>query len=201
MMHYGVNKMLTDETDFGKGKELPQDSPFPPLPAWVLEYIEREISPEVPITQGDLLPETDWVAQTLQGVNRGERNNAAAKLAGYYLARGEPEPRVLELIRSWNLRNPEPLADKEIQTTVASIAKKEAHKRIRTEAAEGKSEPDAAAATNLSSEEQRQAEIQGLGERLGIPLIDIRVTKAEESIFEFALKEADSVMVTARELA
>ena len=189
----------------------PQDSPFAPLPPWLLEYIETEVPIEVKLTQENQLPEEDWVTEALKGVKKGERHNTALKLAGFYLGKGEPEPRVLELLHAWNLRNfrnsepffdkePEPLPDEELQAVVASIARKEARKRIRAEAAEGKPGPDAAAASNLSSEEQRQAGIQGLGERLGLPLTDIKVTKSDDSIFEFFLEEAESVIVTAAQL-
>ena len=185
---------------FGLGLDDYGDVPAPP---WLLEFIEREVSPQVPLASGDLLPpDEDWVTNALRGVNKGERNNIAAKLAGYYLGRGEPEPRVLEMLRSWNFRNPEPLADKEIQATVASVARREARNRIRTGAQEGKpeSESKSKATSDLPWEEQRQAALQGLGERLGLPLTDIRITKSDESVFEFFLGEADSVVVPAKVL-
>lgn len=170
-------------------------------PSWLLDFIEREVAPQVALAGGDLLPpDEDWVINALRGVNTGERNDTAAKLAGYYLGKGEPEGRVLEMLRSWNLRNPDPLSDKEIQATVASVGRKEARNRIRTGAQEGKSNPEPGAAPDLPWEEQRQAALQGLGERLGLPLTDIRITKSDESVFEFFLGEADSVVVAGKQL-
>jgi hypothetical protein len=177
-----------------------EDTTFSLLPRWLLNFIESEVTSHVDLAQGDLLPpDEDWVTKALQGVNKGERNNVAAKLAGYYLSRGEPEPRVYELLRSWNLRNSEPLTDKELQTIVASISKKEARKRIRTDAVQGKTEPGAGT-DKLSWEEQRLAGIQGLGERLGIPLTGITITHSDDSVVEFCLGEADSVMVPSGDL-
>jgi hypothetical protein len=174
-----------------------KDCDLEPLPAWLLEHLELEIS-QVEITEGDLLPpDEDWVTKALRGVDKGERDNTAIRLAGYYLGRGEPEPRVLEMLRSWNLRNEEALPDKDLCKVVSSAARMEARKRIKTGAQEGKaaSEPN-----NLSWEEQRQAALQGLGERLGLPITDIRVTKSDDSVLEFALGEDDSVMITAADL-
>ena len=176
-----------------------QESPFFVLPGWLQEFVEHEISAQVALVKGDLLPpDEDWVTEALKGVNRGERNNIAAKLSGYYLSRGDPEPRVVEMLRSWNLRNPEPLTDKELTTIVASIARKEARKRIRSDTSQGKTEPSIG--KELPWEEQRQAGLQGLGERLGLPITDIRVTKSDDSIFEFFMDEADSVVITAADL-
>ena len=167
-----------------------------PLP-WIQDFCEREVTAQVTLAGEDLLPpEEDWVTEAWKGVPTTKRNDTAAKLAGFYLGRGDPEPRVLETLRGWNLKNPEPLPDKEIQATVASIGRKEARNRIRTDTVAGKAGP----ATDLPWEEQRQAALQGLGERLGLPISDIRVTKSDESVFEFFLGEADSVVITAAQL-
>ena len=99
-------------------------------------------------------------------------------------------------LRSWNLCNPEPLADKEMQATVASVGRREARNRIRTDTVAGKTE--SGPTTDLPWEEQRQAALQGLGERLGLPITDIKVTKSDDSVFEFCLGEADSVVIPAK---
>jgi hypothetical protein len=172
------------------------------LPEWLFDYIEREASQQVSVSNGDLLPpDEDWVATALRGVSKGERNNTAIKLAGYYIGRGEPEPRVLEMLLAWNLRNSEPLSEKAIAKVVTSAARMEARKRIKAAALEGRIEAESGCNGDLSGEEQRQAAMQGLGERLGLPLTNIRGTKSEESVFEFFMGEADSVMVTGDQLA
>ena len=179
---------------FGLGLEEYGDTP---APTWLLKNLNYDVDAAVALAKDDLLPpDDDWVTEALKGVNRGERNNIAAKLAGYYLSRGDPEPRVLEMIRSWNLRNPEPLPDKELTTIVTSISRKEARKRIRTDTSQGKT----GLSHDLPWEEQRQAGLQGLGERFALPLTDIRITKSDDSVIEFFLGEADSVVMTMAQL-
>lgn len=170
-----------------------------PAPSWLLNFLNYDVDPNVEFSREDQLPpDDDWVTEALKGVPQGERNSTAAKLAGYYISRGDPEGRVIQMLRLWNLNNQPPLDEKELATIVASISRKEARKRIRTETSQGKPEPGVAA--DLSWDEQRQAALQGLGERLGLPITDIRITKSDESVFEFFLGEADSVVITAAQL-
>jgi len=58
----------------------------------------------------------------------GDRNNAAFRLAGHLrklddLGERLSESRVLELVRLWNSRNPEPLPDSEIEKVVSSAGR------------------------------------------------------------------------------
>jgi hypothetical protein len=172
-----------------------------PLPSCPLDFIEQEVSPEFTLTPGDLLPlEEDWITTALRGVNKGERNNTAAKLVGYYLGRGDPESRVLETLRGWNLRNPEPLSDKELQTIVASIGRKEAQKRIREVAAQVSTQFEPEPKTDLSWEEQRQAALAGLGDLLGMPIANVRVSPGSEGLYEIVLSSDVSIMITVVEI-
>lgn len=173
------------------------DFEFAEPPVWLRDYFEHEASTKVEISNVDLLPpEEDWISKALQGVNRGERNDTAVRLAGYYLGRGEPEPRVLEMLRSWNLRNPEPLPDKELQRTVASVARKEAKKRVR----EGVGQSGEKLADGLPWDEQREARIQGLGDLLGLPISDIKSTRTDNSVWEIVLGDEGSVVIDAGQL-
>ena len=151
----------------------------------------------VKVSDADLLPpEEDWVTKALStGISEHEgRNVMAAKLAGYFLGTGLFEPVVLQILTQWNSLNAPPLSPKELKRTIASIAKKDKLKRIST----GQETPEDIIDPNLPWEEQRQAALQGLGERLGLPLTDIRITKSDESVFEFFLGEADSVVIPAK---
>jgi len=69
------------------------------------------------------------------GVDEGERNDAAARLAGHYYGRGWDEGAVLFNLREWNKKNRPPLDDDELYTVVESIGKKESRKVARKEAA------------------------------------------------------------------
>ena len=60
-----------------------------------------------------------------QGVGEGERDNSAAKYAGYLLARGLPVEKVQELILEWNKLNRPPLEKEDIERIVGSVARAE----------------------------------------------------------------------------
>lgn len=58
-----------------------------------------------------------------QAVPQGERNTAAASLAGRYIRQGMDLATIQRLMEDWNARNPQPLAQGELRTTIASVAK------------------------------------------------------------------------------
>jgi hypothetical protein len=57
-------------------------------------------------------------------IQKGGRNNAAAKLAGYLFGRDRDFEEVFCTLLGWNLRNPDPLSPREIKTVVESVYKK-----------------------------------------------------------------------------
>lgn len=70
-----------------------------------------------------------WLERTLKGVGHGERNDATAKLAGYFLSRKIPTDVVLEQLLTWNKQNDPPLPASEIKQTVESVARTAAENR------------------------------------------------------------------------
>ncbi len=60
-----------------------------------------------------------------QGVGEGERDNSAAKYAGYLLARDLPVEKVMELMLEWNQLNSPPLEKDDIDRIVTSVARAE----------------------------------------------------------------------------
>lgn len=60
-----------------------------------------------------------------EGVGEGERDNSAAKYAGYLLARGLPVDKVMELMLEWNQLNRPPLEKEDIDRIVTSVARAE----------------------------------------------------------------------------
>lgn len=62
-----------------------------------------------------------WEQEILMGVTEGERDNAAAKLAGLYLAKDYEQKDTLTLLMGWNNRNVPPLSEKDIKKVVRSI--------------------------------------------------------------------------------
>lgn len=71
-----------------------------------------------PSTQND-----GWITETLRGVTEGGRNDACARLAGYFLKKGVTEDIVESLLVEWNERNDPPLPLREIRTTIKSVSR------------------------------------------------------------------------------
>ncbi|WP_342832623.1 bifunctional DNA primase/polymerase [Candidatus Hadarchaeum sp.] len=65
------------------------------------------------------------IFRLLQGVNEGFRNEAAARLASYYLhIKGYTPARAWARLREWNTRNRPPLDERELYLVLCSIAKR-----------------------------------------------------------------------------
>lgn len=62
-----------------------------------------------------------WLQRTLRGVGHGERNDACARLAGYYAKQRIPADVVVEQLLAWNRLNDPPLPEQEVRTTVESV--------------------------------------------------------------------------------
>lgn len=69
-----------------------------------------------PKAQGD-----GWITEALRGVSEGGRNDACARLAGYFFHKGLNADIVEALLTEWNERNDPPLPMREIRTTIKSI--------------------------------------------------------------------------------
>jgi len=75
-------------------------------------------------------PPSEWRALVTDGVDEGQRDCAAAKLAGYLLRRRTDSLVVLEIVRLWNAaRCRPPLPDADIERVVDSISAKELKRR------------------------------------------------------------------------
>ena len=60
---------------------------------------------------------------SIQGVSEGGRNDQAARLAGYLIAKGLNTDFTEFFVQSWNEQNSPPLSASEISTTVNSVQK------------------------------------------------------------------------------
>ena len=67
-----------------------------------------------------------WISELLRGVTEGGRNDAAARLAGYFFKKGISSDIVESLLMEWNERNDPPLPTGEIRTTIKSIQRSHA---------------------------------------------------------------------------
>lgn len=68
--------------------------------------------------------EPQWQNDLLRGVDEGERNTAAARLAGHYFLQGLPLNDVFSILRLWNFRNRPPMIEAELSTVINSIYKR-----------------------------------------------------------------------------
>lgn len=62
-----------------------------------------------------------WLSDVLAGVDEGGRNDAAARLAGYYFKKGMPADVVEQQLILWNQNNRPPLSPGRLRLTVESI--------------------------------------------------------------------------------
>lgn len=62
-----------------------------------------------------------WWEDALNGVDTGNRNATAAKLAGYLFAKAIPKEMVLSMMAEWDKKNKPPLGQDEIKTVIQSI--------------------------------------------------------------------------------
>jgi len=100
---------------------------FAAAPAWLLAKIIEPIT-----SNGNKAPAppSTWRALMAEGVDEGGRNDAAAKLCGYFLRHRIDVILVLEMMQLWNAaRCRPPLPADDIETIVNSIAGKEMTRR------------------------------------------------------------------------
>lgn len=81
--------------------------------------LEAEAQPSNPSAE-------TWISELLRGVSEGGRNDAAARLAGYFFKKGVSSDIVEALLMEWNERNDPPLPTSEIRTTIKSIQRNHA---------------------------------------------------------------------------
>lgn len=84
-----------------------------PLGAFPMAFLDMSAQPKV---QGE-----GWITEALRGVSEGGRNDACARLAGYFFKKGLTFDIVEALLLEWNERNDPPLPIREVQTTLKSI--------------------------------------------------------------------------------
>lgn len=66
-------------------------------------------------------PSDNWISDLMRGVTHGGRNDACAKLSGYYASKGIPKDITKTLLISWNSKNEPPLTGEELNRTVESV--------------------------------------------------------------------------------
>lgn len=64
-----------------------------------------------------------WITKLLEGVTHGARDDACAKLAGYYHSKGMPPDIIRSLLISWNEKNNPPLSVNQIEKVLGSVTR------------------------------------------------------------------------------
>jgi hypothetical protein len=96
-----------------------------PIPDWLAEMLVKPAAAAKIAASAEV-----WRGLVRNGVAEGQRNDAAARLAGYLLRHFIDSLVVLELIQSWNLtRCMPPLEPDEVTAIVDSIAGRELKRR------------------------------------------------------------------------
>jgi KaiC/GvpD/RAD55 family RecA-like ATPase len=107
----------------GRSWIQPPNGTVHPLPPWFISDLRPSTPPQAVSSDGDGLP---------PGVGEGQRNDAAARVAGRYLAKLRPEE-AWPILQAWNRKNAPPLAESELRATLFNIARKEQEKSVPLE--------------------------------------------------------------------
>lgn len=96
----------------------PKSTPLAPLPDWLAAMAAEAMHSE----RAETANPDGWVAMMLsRGAHEGERNNTAAKLAGYF-HRHRVDPNItIVILAGWNQLNRPPLAQGELERVVENI--------------------------------------------------------------------------------
>lgn len=98
------------------------DAPLADPPAWLLGLLHGPAN-------GAMDRAPAWVRQAMNGVEEGQRNAMAARLAGYFLRTMDADA-VRVMLHTWNRLNRPPLSDNELDAVIDSITKRDAEGRI-----------------------------------------------------------------------
>jgi RecA-family ATPase len=65
-----------------------------------------------------------WISDIMKGVKRGNRNNSAARLAGYLFGKAIPFDIIVSILYKWNENNDPPMNKMELDATLQSVFKR-----------------------------------------------------------------------------
>lgn len=120
-----------------EGADLRADGGFIVLPPTrhpngnCYEWVQRGTPMMFPLPLLDLeskptVQNEGWITEALRGVSEGGRNDACARLAGYFFKKGMAYDIVEAIVLDWNERNDPPLPVKEVRNTLKSIERSHA---------------------------------------------------------------------------
>lgn len=146
---YPSNKgRVSNRVQFQPGMDLRADGGFIVLPPtrhpsggqyeWVTRGMPSVFPSEVLEMEGHSVNPAGeaWISELLRGVSEGGRNDAAARLAGYFFKKGVSSDIIEALLSEWNERNDPPLPAREISTTIKSIQRNHTNDVVRVTSVE-----------------------------------------------------------------
>lgn len=96
-------------------------------PTWLLTMLTEDAESERHTYGANTDARTAELRRIAQGVGDGERNEGAARMAGYYFSHLDPDIALVSL-ENWNVTNSPPMDLKELHTVARSIARRQARK-------------------------------------------------------------------------
>lgn len=101
----------------------PNEVKMAELPYWLLIIISED-------KDKTTKRETSYWRYILNGVNQGQRNNAATSLVGHLIRCNVNPAIIIEFMLMWNQKNKPPLPERELESIIRSIARKDSRTRI-----------------------------------------------------------------------
>ncbi len=95
-------------------------------PSEILETLPCGFKNNLKVVKREEQLSNEWYDSVMSGVGEGQRNDAAARVAGYWLRITEcNREATLKALRLWNLQNTPPLPERELHTVVHSVASRQ----------------------------------------------------------------------------
>jgi len=90
----------------------------------LLKKLQKQRKKKTKVAEGE-----GWIGEALsRGVSKGNRDNTATALAGFFLGKKIPPDIVLQTLLDWNRKNDPPLSKLDIEKCIASIDRREREK-------------------------------------------------------------------------
>lgn len=176
----------TELPHFYEWDQDPRETALAKPPAWLLELVEDTPSATKGGRRRAPPPDDDgnpWYLRMLAvGVDEGQRNDAIARLTGYFLAKGLDEEATLYTIETFNATKVRPpLPEDEVERTVRSIARAERRKQ---------SGADVLHSEDYTEPEKRQTALELASAKLGFSIEGVIKFDADPAVYEIQAEGA-----------
>lgn len=109
----------------------PNEIEIAELPNWLLHLLVGDKENLIAKKENRIAKkETDYWVSILNGVCEGQRNNAATSLVGHLIRCNVNPAIIIEFMLMWNQKNKPPLPERELESIIRSIARKDSRTRV-----------------------------------------------------------------------